>query len=350
MVANPVRFPFKQQRVFLIALLAVTVLLTACDFISEKPVEMAGSALGTTYSIKIVDIPKGINSDQLHQQIKSVITGVDDAMSVHNPTSEIAQFNRSTKLDWFKPTPNLFLVINESLAISKLSQGAFDVTIGNLIEIWGFGKTLPPDKIPETAEIDKARQTAGYTKLQISSKDSSIRKTDPGLTINLSAIAKGFAVDSVAGFLEQKGIQRFLVEIGGEIRTKGYKQNDKPWMVAIERPETDKRSIYKIIRLSGLSMATSGDYRNFYEIEGKRYAHTINPHTGKPVENNIASVSVLHESCMTADAMATALMSLGYEKGARFAEERGLSVLWILRTKNGVVEKLSEQFDRTLFQ
>jgi thiamine biosynthesis lipoprotein len=297
----------------------------------------------------IIDI-KGITSQHIHDQIKLVLDGVESSMSVHNSNSEIAQFNQHKSRDWFRVSENLFQVVKEAQLISQASEGAFDVTIGNLIELWGFGKVLPPQKIPKSTEIERIREITGFKHLQLSPPGNAIRKSIPGLTLNLSAIAKGFAVDSVADYLDERGVQRYLVEIGGELRTKGLKQPGKPWLVAIERPETDKRSIYKIIKLSDMSMATSGDYRNYYDIEGIRFSHTINPFTGRPVENNIASVSVMHSSCMKADALATTLMSMGFEKGAQFAEDQGLPVLWILRLENEIIEKKSSHFASNLFQ
>ncbi len=340
------RFPTLLHFLIITALL----LLTGCELFKEKTVELSGSALGTTYSLKLLGIPESVDVRELHDQIKIVLNAVETSMSVHNSNSEVAQFNRHTSDDWFRISENMFQVINEAQTISNASEGAFDVTIGNLIELWGFGKSLPPKSIPNEKNIIRAKHTSGYKNLQLSQSSSSIKKSIPELTLNLSAIAKGYAVDSVAEFLDEAGIDRYLVEIGGELRTKGRKQSGKFWLVAIERPEIDKRSIYKIIRLTDMSLATSGDYRNFYEIEGKRFSHTINPFTGRPVENNIASVSVMHPSCMQADALATTLMSMGYESGSQFAEDKDLAVIWILRTENGIVEKLSSRFDSNLFQ
>ncbi len=333
-----------------IFIMAAVFLLNGCDLFKEKPVEFSGSALGTTYSLKLFGIPDHIETRELHDQIKIVMNAVETSMSVHNSNSEVSQFNRHTSKDWFRVSGKMFQVIKESQSISNDSEGAFDVTIGNLIELWGFGRRMPPKSIPRKEDIDRIKYTTGYKHLQLSQSSNSIKKAIPGLTLNLSAIAKGYAVDSVSELLNEIGIERYLVEIGGELRAKGVKEPGKPWLVAIERPETDKRSIYKIIRLSDMSMATSGDYRNYYEIAGERFSHTINPFTGRPVENNIASVSVMHSSCMKADALATTLMSMGYSVGSQFAEDMGLAVLWILRTENGIIEKTSSRFDSNLLQ
>jgi thiamine biosynthesis lipoprotein len=333
-----------------ILLLLLSVVFVSCLKQSEQPAEITGAALGTTYSIKLFNSTSNPSISELHTGIMEVIADVDKTMSVFVENSEVSRFNRLSGTDWLTVSPALIQVISESLAISRASDGAFDVTIGNLIDLWGFGKTLKPDRVPSQQAIQSALQTSNYKKLLVSADQTAISKAIPDLAINLSAIAKGYAVDEIASFLESRGFDRFLVEIGGEVRTKGLKSKGKPWLVAIERPETDKRSIYKVIGLTDLSLATSGNYRNFFEIAGKRYSHIIDPETGRPVDNNISSVSVFHPSCMIADALATTLMVLGYEKGSQFAKERNYAVLWLLRTDDGLVERLSPAFDPKLIQ
>ena len=324
-------------------------LFSSCDRESQQLVEMTGAALGTTYSIKFSAHSSQKSTEALHTGIKSVIEQVDRSMSVHRQESEISRFNRSTELKWFEVSEPLFDVITQSQQISEASNGAFDITIGRLIELWGFGVSEAMQGMPSPADIQSALHASGYEHLELSPDKKAIRKTRSDLILNLSAIAKGYAVDRVSVFLETQGISSYLVEIGGEIRTKGSKAGQNPWLVAIERPEISKRSIYKIVELSDLSMATSGDYRNFYEINGKRYSHTIDPSTGRPVENRVASVTVIHPSCMVSDALATTLAVKGYEQGKRFADEQGYAVLWILRNPDGIEEKLSNHFNRDLF-
>lgn len=333
---------FKKYIKWLLPLLLV---VSSCDFISQKPLEITGSALGTSYSVKIIDPPDGVSDDSLKENIKQVISRVDDIMSVHKEKSEISQFNHSGSSNWFGISEELFGVIEEAMRISHLSQGSFDITMAPIIELWGFGVNYKLQGVPSKKQIKELLQISGFTNLKLDANTSSIKKTIPEMSLNLSAIAKGYAVDAVSGYLNSLEIKAYLVEIGGEVRTKGLKKDDKPWLIAVERPEINKRSIYKIIKLSNKSMATSGDYRNFFQIEGKRYSHTISPSTGYPVDNNIASVSVIHQSCMSADALATALMSMGFQKGFSFAEREKIAVLWILRTDKGLLEKRSSEFD-----
>ena len=326
--------------------LACCMMLTACDKTPPKPVEMTGEALGTTYSIKIVDFPSNYSVEQLHQKLRTVITSVDHMMSIHRDDSEVSRFNSYSTSDWIKTSPELFKVVEEAQRISQLSGGAFDITLAKVIDLWGFGESMRESVIPPQAEINEALANSGYHLLKVSQQNQSIKKTIPGLGLNLSAIAKGFAVDEVARALLNEGVESYLVEIGGEIRTKGKKAPGNPWRVAIEKPGFYQQGLFKIIELEDQSLATSGDYRKFFEIEGKRYAHTISPETGYPVDNGIASVSVIDSSCMTADALATAFVSMGFEKGSLLAEKHQLAVLWILRSGDELVVKRSTAFNK----
>ena len=333
-----------QTLLLVLVVLGSVSLVPGCINSGSQPVEFSGSALGTTYSIKIVNTSTMIAPDGLHSEIVDRLQGIDQSMSVFYDTSEISKFNQLKQARWFNISPELFQVISEAAKISALSNGAFDFTLGHLIELWGFGKALKIAKIPESAEIEMAMRASGYKDIFISGESAAIKKTNLKIALDLSAIAKGYAVDSVAMLLDERGIENYLVEIGGEIRVKGQKEIDKPWRLAIERPELGRRSIQKIVGLNSASMATSGDYRNYFEVEGKRYAHTINPKTGWPVENKIASVSVITESCIRADALATAFMVMGYEKGVQLAKEQKLAVFWILRSNQELSEKMTPEF------
>ncbi len=326
------------------ALVISLILLISCEKPEPEPIEFSGFALGTTYSIKIAQPFPGIDRDNLLSGIVSLLTDVENSMSVFHPESEITRFNQSESTKPQAISPELFEVLSEAMEISESSSGAFDITLGGLIELWGFGKKERPTEVPSENDIQQALADTGFTNLQLDAKSRSLRKALPSLKLNLSAIAKGFAVDRVAQFLEEYEVANYLVEIGGEIRTRGVKKKQMPWRVAIEKPEISKRSLFKILEFENASMATSGDYRNFYEINGVRYSHTINPFDGRPSSNNIASVSVVHRACMTADALATALVVMGYEKGYRFAMNQRIAVLWILRTEDGLVEKSTPDF------
>ena len=304
--------------------------------------------MGTTYSIKITALPDSVRVEQLKLDISALLKQTDHAMTVFSGSSEVSRFNQYSKSDWFSISPDILYLVNEANRISILSNGSFDITIGALVDLWGFGEKISNDSIPADDEIARLLKRVDYKKVEISHIPPAIRKADPKIMLNLSAIAKGFTVDKVAEFLLRKKVEHFLVEIGGEIRTNGVKDVDKPWVVAIERPDVKARSIHRVVLMKNNGMATSGDYRNYFEKNGKRYSHTIDPKTGKPVIHNMTSITVIHNSCMTADALATALMVLGPEKAYNLAVKENLAVFMILRTTGGLKEKMSPMFKHNI--
>lgn len=315
-----------------IALLALQI--TACS----KPVEavkISGPTMGTRYNITLFPAKdQAIDSARMQQSIDDSLKRINQQMSTWDKTSEITRFNQSESTEWFEVSAEFAKVAAAAQEISKMSGGAFDITVGPLIRMWGFGKDLTNNN-PDQASIDAALQNMGYQKLQVRQSPPALRKQIPGLQINLSAIAKGYAVDAIAEQLEQQGIINYLVEIGGEIRANGVKANGDLWRVAIEKPETKERAIQQGLLLKDVGIATSGDYRNYVERDGKRYSHTINPATGKPITHQLASITILHESAMMADGLATAIMVLGEEKGKSFIADNQLSAYMISRDKDG---------------
>jgi len=340
---NYFSFVYKILSVFLIA-----ILVFSCEKapVNIEPVEITGSTMGTTYSIKISDLPPQLTPHQLKSDIDRRLDDINQQMSTWQPDSILSRFNASTDLQWFDIPQDTLTVISESKRVSEISSGAFDVTVGGLVDLWGFGKTDREGLIPNEQEIKKQINQVNFKKVRIRRDPPAIKKDNPEITLNLSAIAKGYGVDQVAELLKKKNMYNFLVEIGGEIITSGEKQPQKPWIIAIERPIIAKRAIQKIILLKNRGLATSGDYRNYFEKEGKRYSHTIDPKTGRPIVHNLASVSVIHDSCMTADALATALMVMGPDKGYQLAVEKKLAIFMIIRTQKGFEEKTTLKFNR----
>ena len=330
--------------------LVLFLVATGCERGATKNniIEMTGFSMGTSYSIKIVKQPKLSNSQSLQKQINSLLSDINQQMSTYLPESEISQFNNSRNTQWFSISPRTFAVVSEALRISKLSQGAFDITLGGLVELWGFGRKEQKKIVPNEKILEQLLNNVGYYKVELRSSTTAIRKTDSLSVIDLSGIAKGYAVDRVVEFLEGEGIENFLVEVGGEIKTRGLKNKSKPWRVAIESPISDQRSVYKVVAMTNMAMATSGDYRNFFEIDGKRYSHTLDPKTGRPIKNELASVTVLHNSCMTADALATALMVLGPKIGFDLAQKHQIAALFISRKNGKFEEKMTPQFSNLL--
>ena len=315
---------------------------------SDNLMEIHGATMGTTYMVKIVkpgdELTKKVNSD-----IENLLKKVNQQMSTWIEDSEISLFNRYKESQWFEVSSDTALVIAEALRVSKESGGAFDITVGPLINLWGFGPEGTVKKIPGEEQIKKLMEETGYQKLSVRLSSPAIKKEEAGVYCDLSAIAKGFGVDQVAGYLDSQGFSHYLVEIGGEVRAKGLNQKNQIWRVAIASPGPHGGSPYqKIIRLKDVSMATSGDYFNYFEKDGVRYSHTIDPTTGKPITHKLASVTVIHESCMTADAMATAIDVLGPEKGYELALEENLPVFMIIRGKDGFIERMTPRFHEML--
>jgi thiamine biosynthesis lipoprotein len=235
-------------------------------------------------------------------------------------------------------------VLKEAKEIADLSNGAFDITVGNLVNLWGFGPGNSSFNTPKEKKIKHQLKKVGYKKLELKEDTSQIRKLIPYLYLDLSAIAKGYAVDQVASLIEKYGITSYMVEIGGELRLRGKNLQNKPWRIAVEKPTVEKRVIQKVLPLTNVSLATSGDYRNFFEVKGERFSHSIDPRTCRPITHKLASITVLSDTTMEADALATALMILGPEEGYALAEEKQLAALFIIKSKGGFTEKASSAF------
>ncbi|MDH3646848.1 MAG: FAD:protein FMN transferase [Gammaproteobacteria bacterium] len=305
--------------------------LLACGAPKNGLVSFSGSAMGTVWTVQITDLRRDLSHGALERRIIATLDEVDQAMSTYKEDSEVMKFNRQISTDWFPISPPVAAVLREALVISQLSNGAFDITVSPLVNLWGFGPTGARTQRPPTAEIRSARAQTGYENLEVRLSPPAMRKKVAKLSIDLSAIAKGYAVDRISALLDENGSKNYLVEIGGELRAMGNNPQDEPWRIGVERPDADSPQIEQILPLRNLGMATSGDYRNFFEEDGKRYSHTIDPNTGEPVTHSLASVSVLADSVMRADGLATALLVLGPRAGAELAEREEIAALFIER-------------------
>ena len=284
-----------------------------------------GQVMGTTWSA-VVLAPK---SADVQNGIQQSLELVNQHMSTYLPDSEISRFNRHDTTI-FPISAQTSEVIQTSLRIHQDSDKAFDITIGPLVNAWGFG--FPPSKtVPTTDELTTYSEYVGSNLLSLT--DNHLQKSDKRTRIDLSAIAKGYAVDQTASYLIDQGYDNFLIEVGGEIYAHGSKGDD-PWLVAIEQPKQDQSSVQIAFPLHNQALATSGDYRNYQERNGKRYSHTIDPRTQKPIEHNVASISVIADTVMVADAWATALNVVGEEEAFRLAEEHNLAIYMLIREEN----------------
>ena len=320
----------------------IFILLLGCISCSNQPsqIELSGFTMGTTYNIKIIQEKDSILSTKLiKQNIDSVLISVNYQMSTYLFDSEITQFNNHESTTSFTVSNDFSLVVERALHWSKLTDGAFDITIVPLLYLWGFGPGQASeldDIFPEEHAVQKRRTHVGYEKL--TTNKYYLQKKDPFIKIDLNAIAKGFGVDAVYSFLESIGMNNIMVEIGGEVRTKGENRKNEPWMIAVETPDLESvgsKTISWALPLESKAMATSGDYRNYYEIDGIRYSHEIDPRTGYPAQTGVASATVVATNCMDADALATALIIMGAESGLQFIEKLdGVEAFLILREGN----------------
>ncbi len=305
--------------------------------------------MGTSFSIKISSYSDHIPKKQLKLQIDAVLDGINQGMSTYQEDSEISRFNQSSSIDWQQSSADLISVLVEANKISRLTQGAFDVTVGPLVNLWGFGPDPRILKAPEKNKIKQALNQIGYKKLLIDKELPKIKKTIPDLYLDLSALAKGYAVDEVAELLEKHGFLNYLIEIGGELRLRGKNINGNHWRIGIEKPVVNGRFIQKVLPVTDISMATSGDYRNYFEDDGVRFSHTIDPRTGRPITHKLASVTVFSDSAMEADALATAMMVLGPAEGFDFAELHKIAAYFIIKKDDDFKEQSTSAF-KNLFE
>ena len=337
----------RPDRRLCLSLLALVAVLSSCVLEDQpgSPVLFSGQTMGTTYTVKIRGMPEDVMLTSLRGGIAQILERINSRMSTYREDSELSIFNRSKSTDWMKASPETIRVMDEALRISALTNGAFDITVAPLVNMWGFGPEPQTIEIPSQDIIQKRLTSVGYQHLHIQTSPPAIRKDQPNLQIDLSAIAKGYAVDQVAEYLESLNIPHYLVEIGGELRGKGHNSTELPWKVAIEKPAPGERTIHRVLYLQSHAMATSGDYRNFFEKNGERFSHTINPQTGKPVTHQLASVTVVRASCMEADALATGLMVLGPEEGYKLAVQEKIPVLFVSRTPKGFKETMTPELE-----
>ncbi|MCG7199237.1 FAD:protein FMN transferase [Marinobacter pelagius] len=325
--------------------------LAGCSFEAEEKVwEISGGVFGTSYHINVVLTDDQQRLENLAKGIEAELEKVDAAMSTWREDSELSQLNRMPdQSEWTGISGPLHEVLAKAIEVSELTGGAFDVTVGPVVNLWGFGPRARPEKAPEEQELARVLSETGYEKLELRNQPPSLRAAQPQY-IDLSAIAKGYGVDVVARYLDSEGVNAYLVEIGGEVRVQGRKPGGDAWRLAIEQPVSEGRQVNRVVALENRAMATSGDYRNYYESEGRRYSHTIDPETGKPITHNLASVTVLAEDCMTADALATGFNVMGFERAHALATRENIPAYFIIRTENGFETHQTPAFSSYVIQ
>jgi len=299
---------------------------------------LAGETMGTTWAVTVVGSPD-VGRAELRAAIERELDTVVAQMSTWREDSDLSRFNRAPAGTDHPVPAGLWIVLNCALSVARDSGGAYDPTVGPLVSLWGFGPPLRHTDQPSAEAIDAVRARIGWDRVAIDAARRQIRQPG-GIAIDLSAVAKGYAVDEVAASLRRLGIDSFLVDIGGEQTGAGTKPDGQPWWVAIERPPGADH-VETVVALHGLSIATSGDYRWYFEHRGRRYAHTIDPRTGYPATGGLASVTVLHRDCMTADALSTAMTVMGAAAAMTFATSRRIAALLVERTPAGFVEHVT---------
>ena len=334
-------------------LLCLLLPLAACLPKKEREViRLSGPAMGTQYHI--IAIGEGLEAPDIEARVETVLASLNASLSNWNPASEVSRFSAAQTTEAQDISPDFAKVMAGATEVNAQSGGIFDVTLSPLIDLWGFGARKPEDPVPSDADIAMALTHVGQARLlTFDAKTRRLAKAMPEVQVNVSGIAKGYGIDALAGILTDAGIEDFMVEVGGDLVTRGLNDKGKPWQIGIETPQAGRRGgVEKVIALSGHGMATSGDYRNFFERGGKRYSHILDPTTGRPVTHRTTSATVIAKNAMMADAWATAMLALGAERGLEIAERHGIAVLFISHmpgTEDGNYKiENSSTFDRIL--
>ena len=338
MATAPLRPGGAASRLAALLLVGAAACAPAAD--APAPHVIEGATMGTTFAVRVVGDELGERRvAALQVAVEGLLERIDGRLSTWRPDSELSRFNRLESLEPFAVSADMVTVLRHAREVSARTAGAFDVTVAPLVDAWGFGPAGRPPAFPDGAEVEALRARVDYRLLDIDAAASTIRKRHPLLAVDLSALAKGYAVDQVAELLRAERIESFLVEIGGELRARGRSARGDPWRVGIERPAPGPPAVAQQFGLRDLALATSGDYRNYYEVDGRRLSHTIDPRTGRPVTHGLASASVLDPLCVRADALATALEVLGPEEGFARAVEHGWAALLVERRPDGTLRE-----------
>jgi len=303
--------------------------------------------MGTTYNVTAVveaGTPAQVQ-DSLQLKIDAELSLINQLMSTYISDSDLMLLNAQPSGEWVSVSAALFEILALSVEIGDITDGAFDITVGPLVEVWGFGAAMTQDEVPNADTLIRLKELTGYQKLRLNKLEKKAFKSGD-IRLDLSAIAKGYAVDRVAELLESEGIRSYLVEVGGEIRVNGHSARGTLWSIGIEVPSLMQGNPQKSIAVTNKGIATSGDYRNFFEVDGVRYSHTLDPRTGWPVKHQLASVTVIAESSAIADSLATGFSVMGVVKAMKLAEKEGIAAFFVQRENGEFVEYYSSAFGK----
>lgn len=331
----------------LLCLAAAGLLAAGCAEPGPTVWRLTGPAQGTTFTVTVVDPPAAVSRNDLDQAIRQTLDEIDAALSTWRQDADISRFNRAAAGEWVEVSSMLAGLVQRSLALGDSTDGRFDVTLKPVLALWGFGPGAEtPASVPDVAAIDRALARTGLGRVDVRLTPPGLRKSAADLQLELSGIAQGYSVDALRDLLADRGLERFLVELGGELYGQGRNPDGRAWQVGVEAPVAGRRDISRVVPLDGQGISTSGDYRDFFELDGQRFSHTIDPTTGWPVTHDLRSVTVLHESTEMADGLATALLVMGPEAGPAFARERELAVLFIRGEEDAYTSVTTKAFDR----
>lgn len=302
---------------------------------------LSGETMGTSWSVRLAVAP-GTDLTPVQTGIDTVFSRIIDEMSTWVPSSHISRFNAAPADTFHRLPDSFFRVLSTALDWAARTDGAYDPTLGASVDLWGFGPeaNAKAGTIPEDTAVFSARDRSGWQRVVLDRAARTARQPG-GVSLDLSSIAKGFAVDEVSRFLLRFGITNHLIEIGGELRGEGLKPDGTPWWIELEKPRETTALGEMLLALVGCSVATSGDERRYFDVSGTRYSHTLDPRTGSPVAHDLLSVTVVARDCMTADAVATALLVMGPEKGPEFAEANDVAARFVRGGGARLVEQLS---------
>ena len=331
-----------------LCLLAAFALILAARKEEDRRISLEGLTMGTSYQIQLLEVPGEEDSGALADEVQTILSRLDrEIFSTYAPDSELSRLNNHAVGTPFAVSREMLDVLMLAYTVFSSTSGAFDPTVGPLVNLWGFGPkvSLTEVSLPDSRDVEEALSRVGYEHLVIDEARSEVVKSRD-VMIDLSAIAKGYAVDQIGRLLDKQGSESYFIEIGGELKIKGVKADGSSWVPAIEAPNDRAFEVYEIFSNLGQSIAVagSGDYRNYFEVDGVRYSHEIDPRSGRPVRHHLAAAYVIADSVALADALATAYMVMGEESAFAHAEERGIAVFLIAREGDAFAERISSAF------
>jgi thiamine biosynthesis lipoprotein len=337
--------------IFRAALLATFVLIAGCD--NATPTDTAkpaatvleGKTMGTFWRVSVIDLDE-TRAQALRQKVQTQLDADDQLLSTWKNDSALMRFNQSQSTTPWPVNEAMADIVTASLRIGAKTSGAMDITVGPLVNLWGFGPDKQPVKTPDQAQIDAAKARTGLKHLTVINMAGQqfLQKDIPDLFVDLSTVGEGYAADHLARLMAQEGISRYLVSVGGALVSRGMNAEGQPWRVAIQKPTDRENAVQAIVDINGHGISTSGSYRNYYELDGKRISHVIDPQTGRPIDHTLVSVTVIAPTALEADGWDTGLMVLGPEKAKEVVREQGLAVYMIIKEGDGFRTWMSPRF------